>query len=122
MIHPLFLNLGSGEIFLIVLCIIMFFGADKLPEMVRTFGRGMKEMKNATGELQRELQNSATEIQREMNTQGHVDDLKETVQDLQKRIVEGVNTEEPNAEEPVIQPEEDINNPLRPDESITRKG
>lgn len=120
MTHPLFLNLGSGEIFLIVLCIIMFFGADKLPEMVRTFGRGMKEMKNATGELQREIQNSATEIQREMNTQGHVDELKDVASDLKSRILEGVKTDDVAAEFVDPRPEEDPNNPLKPDDSVLR--
>jgi len=120
MVHPLFLNLGSGEIFLIVLCIIMFFGSDKLPEMVRTFGRGMREMKNATSEIQKEIQKSATEIQREMNTQGHVDELKETANDLHKRIMEGVNTDDVAQNDPPRPEEDDPDNPLKPEESVKR--
>jgi sec-independent protein translocase protein TatA len=118
MAHPLFLNLGTGEIFIIVIVIIMFFGANKLPEMVRTFGRGMREMKNATSELQREIQNSTSEIQRDMNTQGALDDFKEAASDIQKRIVEGTKIDE-DITPP--RPEDDPDNPLNPDNSVKRE-
>jgi sec-independent protein translocase protein TatA len=119
MIHPLFLNLGTGEIFIIVIVIIMFFGADKLPEMVRTFSRGMNDMKNATSQIQKEIQNSSTEIQREMNATGALDDLKETAQDLQKRILEGTKID--GEETVVVRPEDDPNNPLKPDDTFKRE-
>lgn len=118
MIHSLFLNLGSGEIFIIVLCIVLFFGADKLPEMVRTVSRGMNQMKNASSELQREIQNSATEIQREMNTEGALDDLKASADDLQKRILEGTKIDE-DITPP--RPEDDPDNPLKPEDSYKRE-
>lgn len=118
MVHPLFLNLGTGEVFIIVLVIIMFFGSDKLPEMVRSFSRGMQEMKNATGEIQREIQKSATDIAREVNAQGHLDDLKAAADDLTKRITEGVKTDE-DITPP--RPEDDPNNPLKPGDSYKRE-
>lgn len=118
MVHPLFLNLGSGEIFIIVLVIIIFFGANKLPEMVRTFSRGMKEMKNATSELQREIQNSATEIQREMNASGAIDNLKDVANDVSNRIAEGAKTDE---DEVPPKPDDDSDNPLNPDNSYKRE-
>lgn len=86
--------------------------------MVRTFGRGMKEMKNATSELQREIQNSATDIQREMNTEGALDDLKASANDIQKRILEGTKTDE-DITPP--RPEDDPNNPLKPGDSYKRE-
>jgi sec-independent protein translocase protein TatA len=119
MIHPLFLNLGGGEIFIIVVCIIMFFGADKLPEMVRTFSRGMNEMKNATSQLQKEIQNSSAEIQREINADGALDDLKATAQDLQTRILEGTKIDDDTVTP--VRPEEDPNNPLAPGDSFKRE-
>jgi sec-independent protein translocase protein TatA len=35
----LFLNLGGGEAFIIVLVILMFFGSDKLPEIAKGLGK-----------------------------------------------------------------------------------
>lgn len=119
MIHPLFLNLGTGEIFIIVIVIIMFFGADKLPEMVRTFSRGVNQMKDATAEIQKEIQKSTTEIQRDMNTEGALDDLKASANDLQKRIMEGTKIDDDD--KPVVRPEDDPNNPLKPDDSFKRE-
>lgn len=121
MIHPLFLNLGTGEIFIIVIVIIMFFGADKLPEMVRTFSRGMNEMKNATGQIQKEIQNSTAEIQRDMNVNGALDDLKESANDIGKRILEGTKIEDDNTTASLPErPEDDPDNPLKPEESFKR--
>ena len=125
MITPLFLNLGTGEIFIIVIVIIMFFGADKLPQMVRTFSRGMNDMKNATSQLQKEIQNSATEIQRDMNADGALDELKSTADDIGKRIIEGTKIDEndnPIAESLPERPIDDPNNPLKPEDSFKREG
>lgn len=40
-------GLGSPEIILIVLVILLMFGGKKLPELMRGLGRGMKEFKDA---------------------------------------------------------------------------
>lgn len=40
-------GLGTGEIILIVLVILLLFGGKKLPEMMRGMGRGVKEFKDA---------------------------------------------------------------------------
>ncbi|MBP9995618.1 MAG: twin-arginine translocase TatA/TatE family subunit [bacterium] len=48
MMATLFLGgLGTGEILLIVLVILLLFGGKKLPEMMRGMGRGVREFKDA---------------------------------------------------------------------------
>ena len=42
-------RLGALEVGLIVLLIILLFGAKKIPEMMRGAGRGIKEFKDAMG-------------------------------------------------------------------------
>lgn len=119
----LFLNLGTGEIFLIMMFILIFFGADKLPEMARTLGKGMREMKNATAEIQREIEKSATEVQRNMNMEGQLTDIKEASDNIKKSLTEGLTNLENHysqaVEEPK-QPEEDPNNPLVPPDAVKR--
>lgn len=61
----LFLNLGGGEIFLIVFVILLFFGSKGIPEIARGLGKGMREFKDATNGIQREIQQSANEISKE---------------------------------------------------------
>lgn len=58
----LFLNMSGGEIFVIVLFIVLFFGSKQIPELARGLGRGIKEFKNATSEIQRELDKSVHQI------------------------------------------------------------
>ncbi|MGE5350746.1 MAG: twin-arginine translocase TatA/TatE family subunit [Acidobacteriota bacterium] len=43
----MFGNLGTGEIIIIVLVILVFFGAKKIPELAQGVGKGMKEFKKA---------------------------------------------------------------------------
>ncbi|MGE0638481.1 MAG: twin-arginine translocase TatA/TatE family subunit [Bacteroidia bacterium] len=64
----LFLDIGGGELVLILLVIVMFFGADKIPEMARGLGKGMRQFKDATGSIQREIEKSIHESERAANT------------------------------------------------------
>jgi sec-independent protein translocase protein TatA len=58
----LFLNLGGGEIVVVLLVIILFFGSNKIPELARGLGRGMREFKDATSGVQREIEESMKEV------------------------------------------------------------
>lgn len=58
----IFLNLGGGEVFLILLVIIMLFGSDKLPELVKGLGRGIREINDAKTQIQNELQKSTGNV------------------------------------------------------------
>jgi sec-independent protein translocase protein TatA len=49
------LFISGAEIFIIVLAIVVLFGAKKIPEFARGFGKGMKEFRKATAEIKREI-------------------------------------------------------------------
>ncbi|MCU0471698.1 MAG: twin-arginine translocase TatA/TatE family subunit [Arcicella sp.] len=40
-------NLGTGELVLIGLVVLLMFGGKKLPELMKGLGKGMKEFKDA---------------------------------------------------------------------------
>lgn len=44
-------SLGATEIILIVLVILVFFGAKKIPDLARGLGQGIREFKKATKEV-----------------------------------------------------------------------
>lgn len=51
-------GLGTTEIILIVLLVLLFFGAAKIPQLMRGLGRGVKEFKDAVnGEVAEEEKN-----------------------------------------------------------------
>jgi|WetSurMetagenome_2_1015567.scaffolds.fasta_scaffold1652489_1 sec-independent protein translocase protein TatA len=47
--------MSGGEIFVIILAIIIVFGPKRLPEIARGFGKGMREFKKATDEIKKEI-------------------------------------------------------------------
>lgn len=59
------LGLGGGEVVLILLVFIMFFGAKSIPGIARGLGKGIREFKNATGAIQREINQSIYEAERQ---------------------------------------------------------
>lgn len=54
----LFFNLGGGEIFIILLIVLLLFGAKKIPELARGLGKGIRYFKDATSEVQDEIKDS----------------------------------------------------------------
>ncbi|UPT68503.1 MAG: twin-arginine translocase TatA/TatE family subunit [Sphingobacteriales bacterium JAD_PAG50586_3] len=61
----LFLNLGTSEIVLILFVVMLLFGANKIPELAKGLGKGMREFKDATNGIQREIQESARKMESE---------------------------------------------------------
>ena len=51
----MFGNLGAGEIILILLVILILFGAKKIPELARGIGKGMSEFKKGLKEVEDEI-------------------------------------------------------------------
>ncbi|NNF21938.1 MAG: twin-arginine translocase TatA/TatE family subunit [Saprospiraceae bacterium] len=52
-------GLGGWEILLILLVLLIFFGARKIPELARGLGKGIREFKDATKEIKDEIEDSA---------------------------------------------------------------
>ncbi len=52
-------SISGGEILVILLIVLMVFGADSIPKIARTFGRTIRQFKDATQEIQRDIQESA---------------------------------------------------------------
>jgi sec-independent protein translocase protein TatA len=51
-------NLGGGEVVLILVVVLIFFGAKKVPELAKGLGQGIKEFKKATREVTDEVHNA----------------------------------------------------------------
>ncbi|MGB3606390.1 MAG: twin-arginine translocase TatA/TatE family subunit [Psychroserpens sp.] len=54
-----FLFIGAPEVIFILLIVVMVFGADKLPEIARGMGKGMRMLRDATGDIKSEITKTA---------------------------------------------------------------
>jgi sec-independent protein translocase protein TatA len=52
-------GIGGGELIFIIFIILMLFGSDKVPEIARTMGKAMAQLKNATNDIKNEIQKEA---------------------------------------------------------------
>jgi len=48
-------SLGATEIILIVLVVLIFFGAKKIPELAQGLGKGIREFKKATRDIEEDV-------------------------------------------------------------------
>lgn len=54
-----FLFISGAEIAFILFIVVMVFGADKLPEIARGLGKGMRTLKDATNDIKHEITKTA---------------------------------------------------------------
>ncbi len=73
----LFLNMGPMEIVVVLMAVLMLFGAKGIPGIARGLGKGIRQMKDAAAEIQTELKRSAEEMQGDLNVKKELDVLKE---------------------------------------------
>lgn len=77
----LFLNLGGGEVVLILFVILLMFGGKGIPSIAKALGKGIREFKNATNDIQRDIQQSTGGITQQVNEQ--IQEIKKEI-DIEK--------------------------------------
>ncbi len=77
-------GVGGSEIAFIIFVVVLVFGADKVPEIVRGVGKGIRMVKDATNDIKEEITHSADE---HFDT-GFADDIKEEVNKVKDDLEE----------------------------------
>jgi sec-independent protein translocase protein TatA len=91
----MFLFISGPEIFVVMLIVVMLFGADKIPEMAKGLGKGMRQLKDATNDIKREITESAekqgidTDFTR--NIKKEINQVKDNFNDITKPIKDDIN-------------------------------
>ncbi len=65
-------SVGGPELFLILLIIVILFGAKKLPELARGLGEGIREFRKATRDVQDELEKDPKKLDEKNETKPKV--------------------------------------------------
>ena len=75
--------ISGAEILVIFLIILLLFGADKIPDIAKGLGKGIRQVKDATQEIKSEIQKSAKNKgidTKEISDQ--IDSVKDDIDDL----------------------------------------
>ncbi len=62
----LFFNISGGEIIIVFVFVLLFFGAKSIPDVARTLGRTFRQIKDATNDIQREFESSANDFKNQV--------------------------------------------------------
>lgn len=57
-------SLGGPEVILILVVVLLLFGAKRIPDLARGLGKGIREFKDASKEIKREIDAEANSIER----------------------------------------------------------
>ncbi len=79
----MYLFIGGPEIIIILLIVVMVFGADKIPEIARGLAKGMAQVKNATDDIKNEITKSADNAGLDLDV---TKDIKETIDEVKDNI------------------------------------
>ncbi|MEN8966625.1 MAG: twin-arginine translocase TatA/TatE family subunit [Polaribacter sp.] len=84
--NTIFFFISGPEIMVIMLIVVMVFGADKIPEIARGLGKGMRQVKDATNDIKKEIKDSSdktkidTDVAQDINKE--INAVKDDIDDL----------------------------------------
>lgn len=107
----LFLNdIGTSEVVLILLFVLIFFGAKSIPGLARTMGRTIRQVKDASSDIQGEIRRSGEAMKGDLNLKGIIKDTSENLDDLSRPLdqqaqdIERALKHRPKSSTPLVRP------------------
>jgi len=79
--------ISGGEIFVVLLFVLILFGADKIPELAKGLGKGVREFKKASEEIQREIASTDG---------GILSDVRKDLNEIQTNLTQTLESEAVN--------------------------
>ncbi len=98
----LFFNIGSGELILILLILFVVLGPKRMPEVARTVGKAINEMKRASAGFKNEIDKEVQKIERETKLTEFIQERRdtnpETVEQIEQAVERAEQTEDGSTE------------------------
>tara|TARA_R110002072_G_scaffold302060_2_gene483616 strand:+ start:39709 stop:40101 length:393 start_codon:yes stop_codon:yes gene_type:complete len=79
----IFNDIAGSEILLILVFILIFFGSKSIPTLARTFGKTIRQIKDASSDIQSEIKKSGMDIKKDLNLKSIIE---ETTNDIKKPL------------------------------------
>ena len=73
--------ISAAELVFVFFVILLVFGANKVPDIARTLGKGMRQVRNATQDIKSEIEKSAKK--QGLDTKQIEQDLKEVKDEVE---------------------------------------
>jgi len=68
MIQPVLLAIGTNEMIIIGIVVLLLFGGRKIPELMRGLGKGVREFNDAKNNVKKEIEDNANEVRNSANS------------------------------------------------------
>ena len=78
------LFISGGEIVLVMLLALLFFGSKAIPDIAKTLGKGLREFRKATNEIKREINEHTSDLKDDINDV--TSSIKKESNDIKKSI------------------------------------
>jgi sec-independent protein translocase protein TatA len=89
-------SIAGSEIIVILLFILIFFGAKSIPGMSRSLGRGIRQIKDASQEIQDEIRKTTGDMKKDLDLNRS---LNQTIEDVQGPIRKAISEVDKEASE-----------------------
>jgi sec-independent protein translocase protein TatA len=101
----LFLNsIAGSEIVIILLFVLIFFGAKSIPGMSRALGRGIRQIKDASQEVQDEIRKSTKDMRSDMGVRQTIEQASNQLKAPMKDMAKGIEESTTSMQEKVVVP------------------
>lgn len=102
-------GIGGGELIFIIFIALMLFGSEKIPEIARTMGKVMAQLKNATNEIKSEIQKGVESNGLDTSIKGMTSTFTDEVEKVKSNLDTNILPEITKAKEDI----EDLTGPIK---------
>jgi len=107
----LLFGISGGEILVVLLLVLILFGPKKIPEIARTFGKAINEVKKVQRDINTEINRYAAEVEKPAK------EIRHDIEGYRKGIDEQINKAMGDDDDSADQPGRSENNEEKPEES-----
>ncbi len=86
-------NVGGLEVIVILLFVLMFFGAKSIPGLARTLGKGIREIQHASDEIKREIQTTSNNIKKDLELGDQVNQVIQDIEHQPKKLLDQIEVD-----------------------------
>lgn len=84
-------DVAGSEIVLILVFILIFFGAKSIPGIAQSLGKTMRQIKDASQDVQNEIRKSGMDMKKDLNLKGILNETEQTIRQPLDQISENIN-------------------------------